>query len=387
MENIIWSIGHQIKVSDIVKANNCELYDSKGNKYIDLESGVWCTSIGHSNKRINDVIKNQLDKISHTGFCYCNPHIHETAHKILSITKLEGGKCEFFCSGSEAVEFGMRVARILSKKPKALKFSDSYFGSYGDATKKNTDSWYEYDWLNCSCNGSQGCKGECGDFKKIPFNEIGIFIFEPGSSGGMVRFPTNQMIEKIINKIRANDGIIVINEITTGIGRTGKWFGYKHYNIIPDIVAIGKGIGNGYPVSITAISNELSAILENSNFNYSQSHQNDPLGAVVAGEVIDIITEQNLLEISTEKANYLLSKLKTLQIQYTIFKEIRSRGLMFALEFEKDATLIYDKLIKSGFILAKRSNAEVLRMDPALTIEKNLLDAFTDTLANILDEL
>ena len=116
MKNIIWSTGHQIQFENIVDSDNCFLFDTNGNRLIDLESGVWCTSVGHNNKRINNVITNQINQITHTGFCYCHPQINETAQKILEITGIKSGKCEFLCSGSEAVEYGIRVAREISKK-------------------------------------------------------------------------------------------------------------------------------------------------------------------------------------------------------------------------------------------------------------------------------
>lgn len=314
MKNIVWSTGHPLKFNNIVNSDNCFLFDSKGNKLIDLESGVWCTSVGHNNKRVNNVITSQINKISHTGFCYCNPQLEITAQKVFEITGLNDGKCEFLCSGSEAVEYGMRIALTVSNKPLVLTFSDSYFGAYGTAATKDKNNWYIFDWLNCSCNNTDNsCTGECADFQKIPFDQIGIFLFEPGSSSGLVRFPSKKLIQKIIEKVKEQNGIIMANEITTGIGRTGKWFGYQHYDFIPDIVAIGKGIGNGYPVSITVISDELAKKQEISDFRYAQSHQNDPLGAFVASEVIDIIGQEDLIEKSCKKGEYLKEKLIALK--------------------------------------------------------------------------
>jgi len=146
-EHIIWSNGHKKMFENIVDSDNCFIYDTDGNKFIDLESGVWCTCVGHNNKRINNVITSQINKITHTGFCYCNPQIEATACKILEITNIVEGKCEFFCSGSEAVEFGMRVARSVTNKPLVLAFSDSYFGAYGDASAKNSNNWHIYNWV------------------------------------------------------------------------------------------------------------------------------------------------------------------------------------------------------------------------------------------------
>jgi acetylornithine/N-succinyldiaminopimelate aminotransferase len=385
MKNIIWSTGHQLKFGNITGSDNCFLYDEDGNRLVDLESGVWCTSVGHNNQRINQVITNQIGRITHTGFCYGHPAIDETALKVLEITGLNGGKCEFLCSGSEAVEFGMRIARTISEKSLALTFTDSYFGAYGDAASKNKNGWYIYDRLNCGCATSpEGCTGECEEFKKIPFSQIGIFMFEPGSSMGLVRFPSEKLIRKITDRIKPDGGIIMANEVTTGIGRTGKWFGYEHYNLQPDIVAMGKGIGNGYPVSITAISKSISKKLDPKGFIYAQSHQNDPLGAVVAGEVIQIIEDKNLLDACNQKGNFLNEQLEELRKKCPVIKEIRGRGLMLAIEFHKDAMLIYEKLLEEGFIVCKRPNAEVLRLDPALTIEMETLEMFMDVLEKIL---
>jgi acetylornithine/N-succinyldiaminopimelate aminotransferase len=388
MNNIIWSTGHLLKAGNIADSGNCFLYDTNGKRYVDLESGVWCTCLGHNNKRINKVITAQINRITHTGFCYCNPVIEETAKKILEINHMESGKCEFLCSGSEAVEYGMRIARALSNKPLAIAFSDSYFGSYGDAAVKSEDKWFVYDRLNCSCaRDGNGCTGECDEFSNIPFIKTGIFLLEPGSSSGLVRFPHPRLIEKIVERIKENGGLIMSNEITTGIGRTGKWFGYQHYNLQPDIVAMGKGLGNGYPVSATAVSKSIADKLLLSDFHYSQSHQNDPLGAMVAGEVIDIIRENDLIRESDEKGSYLKENLLALKEKFPLIREVRGKGMMLAIELTGCATPVYEALLDKGFIVARRPNAEVLRLDPAFTIEKETMDEFLSALREILGKL
>lgn len=388
MNHIIWSTGHILKFGNIVDSDNCFIYDSQGYRMVDLESGVWCTCLGHNNKRINKVISDQINKISHSGFCFIHPQIEETARKVLDINNLQGGKCEFICSGSEAVEYGMRIARTLTTKPLALTFADSYLGAYGDASAKSADKWFIYDRLNCSCNHSgSGCVGDCEEFNRIPFREIGIFLLEPGSSSGLVRFPDARLIKKISTKVQESGGIVMSNEITTGIGRTGKWFGYQHYNIQPDIVAMGKGIGNGYPVSVTAVSKNIADQLKHKGFHYSQSHQNDPLGAFVAAEVIDIIAEGALCDEAREKGYYLFGKLTEMQEEFPLIREVRGRGLMLAVEFTRDASRIYEALLAAGFIVALRPNTEVLRLDPALTIEKETLDLFLAALRDVLVNL
>jgi acetylornithine aminotransferase len=227
----------------------------------------------------------------------------------------------------------------------------------------------------------------CQLFSNIPFDKIGIFLFEPGSSSGLVNFPSAKLIERISKKITENDGLIVINEVTTGAGRTGKWFGFQHYDLKPDMIAIGKGIGNGYPVSVAAISGRAARLLENCHFHYSQSHQNDPLGATVVNEVIGTISDENLVERSRMLGEKIMKGLEGLKRSDSILKEIRGRGLMIAIEFTRDAELIQKELIKKGFIVAKRSGHEVLRIDPALTIEEKDIDAFIRSLNEIITYL
>ncbi len=388
MDHIVWSTGHELLLDNVVKAENCDIYDSAGKKYIDLESGVWCTSVGHCNPRVNQRMISQIGNICHTGFNYCSPLIEETAGKILEITGMPGGKCEFLCSGSEAVEYCLRAAIQLKKGKKTLTFSDSYFGAYGEATKKQGDDWYIFNWLECSCQShGQGCTGECSEFLKIPFDQVGIFLFEPGSSSGLVRFPSQKLIERIAAEIRKNDGFIVVNEITTGAGRTGKWFGYQHYNVKPDMVAIGKGIGNGYPVSVSAFSARIVKLLEANPFHYSQSHQNDPLGAAVAGEVIDVISAENLLDRCCKLGEKLKSDLNKIKKTNSLIKDIRGRGLMIAVEFTKDTKFVHEELLKRGFIVAKRSGHEVIRIDPSLTISQKDIELFLEALVEIINEI
>jgi acetylornithine aminotransferase len=330
----------------------------------------------------------QLKKITHAGFNYCNPILETAAGKVLEITGFRDGKCEFLCSGSEAVEYCIRAAKTIKPDDMVFTFSDSYFGAYGEAARQDSREWYRYNRHDCTCDtGGEGCTGECSGFSKIPFGKIGIFLFEPGSSSGLVNFPSEKLIAKISEKIRENNGLIVINEVTTGAGRTGKWFGFQHYGLEPDMVAIGKGIGNGYPVSVAAISGRASGLLEKHHFHYSQSHQNDPLGATVVAEVIDTINDEKLVERGRQLGEKLMTGLEIMRKPGSILKEIRGRGLMIALEFTRDAGPVQKELVKRGFIVAKRSGHEVLRIDPALTIKKKDIDEFMFNLDEIITQL
>jgi len=391
MDHIFWCIGHRLILPNIVRGEGCFLYDSQGHKYLDLESGVWCTPLGHSHPQVNQALKVQIDRITHTGFCYAAPALESTAQKVLDLIGLSDGKCIFLSSGSEAVEFGVQTLRAVSGKPLLLTLADSFLGSYGSAGKKNKDEWFLFDWTPCTeCPQALGCDPNCDHLSTIPFDQVGGFVFEPGSASGLVRFPPRALIHRLTDRVRQQGGIVHINEVTTGFGRTGKWFGFQHYGIGPDIVSLGKGLGNGYPVSAIAMSFKIADCLNRRPFHYSQSHQNDPLGCAAAEAVISALQKDNLVEKSAQAGSYLLDQLRQLKKAHAVVADIRGRGMMIAIEFnpgvENDAIrTLHEKLIQNGYIVAKRPGLNVLRLDPPLIITKESIDAFLTCFNQLLE--
>lgn len=316
--------------------------------------------------------------------------MEEAAREILPLLGFEEGKCVFLCSGSEAVEYGVRVAQSLNERPLLMTMTDSYFGAYGSAFRKQEDEWFCFDWAECAaCQYTNECNEQCERWATIPFAKIGGFLFEPGSSSGLVRFPPDKLIRSIAAAIKGNDGLVLVNEVTTGVGRTGKWFGYQHYGISPDIVAMGKGIGNGYPVSVTAFSPGVIDRLGGSQVKYAQSHQNDPLGAAIAREVIRVIKDEGLIKRSRDIATMLVSGLEGIKARTGRIKQIRARGLMVALELIDDPNASYTtrthrELVCNGYVLAQRPGLNVLRLDPSLTVERKDIEGFLETFEDLL---
>jgi acetylornithine aminotransferase len=191
--------------------------------------------------------------------------------------------------------------------------------------------------------------------------------------------------------VKENDGLVLVNEVTTGIGRTGTWFGYQHYGISPDIVALGKGIGNGYPVSVTACAPGVIDRLGSRPVKYAQSHQNDPLGAAVARAVVEVIKEEDLIERGKGIAAILLAGLEGIKDRTGQIKEIRSRGLMVALELKDDPEASFTirthrELVRRGYVLGRRPGVNVLRLDPSLTIDQNDIQGFLEAFEAVLTD-
>ncbi len=329
----------------------------------------------------------------YTGYCYAHPVIQEAAHSLLELIDFQEGKCLFLTSGSEAVEVGVKAIKKISSKPLLLTFSDSFLSSLGSSSTKPSAEWFLFDWSLCNiCPSKETCDPDCLHFSSIPFEKISGFVFEPGSSSGPVKFPPEALIGLIVNRIHKDGGVVQINEITTGMGRTGKWFGYMHYGVTPDIISMGKGIGNGYPVSAVAFNKKTLCKMEEKDFYHSQSHQNDPLGCAAVNAVIQTMKKENILEKFIFAGSYLMEKLSDLKNKYATLKEIRGRGLIMAMEFSEkidhDAVVsIYEKLLEKGFIIAKRPKLKVFRIDPPLIIEKRMMDDFVKAMDAILSEV
>jgi acetylornithine aminotransferase len=225
----------------------------------------------------------------------------------------------------------------------------------------------------------------------IPFEDIGSFVFEPGGSGSsFVRFPPKRLVEAIAQQIQQEQGLIVVNEVTTGMGRTGKWFGFQHYDIQPDVVALGKGLGNGYPVSAVAMKRDIGKRLEQSRFHYAQSHQNDPLGCAVAKEVIATLREGHWIETINAVGAYFLEGLKLLEAKHSVVREARGRGILLCLELYPNDILTvqstYQLLLERGFLVGYYSAGNILRFDPALTIDRDDIDLLLESLDSILGD-
>lgn len=393
MTNIIWMSGHDRLVGDMVRADNCSLYDADGKRYVDLESGVWCTPIGHGHKETRRVMAEQAARIGHTGFCYASGVVEQAAAKVLDLHAMTGGQCVFLCSGSEAVEYGVRVAQTVSPKPLLMTMTDSYFGAYGSAYRKEEDQWFCFDWMGCAdCPLTGECSRACPRWAAIPFEKIGGFLFEPGSSSGLVRFPPEKLIRGIAAKIKDAGGLFLVNEVTTGVGRTGEWFGYQHYGVSPDIAAMGKGIGNGYPVSVTAIAPRVAARLADQPVPYAQSHMNDPLGAALAHTVLTVIEQEGLIGRGRDIGERLAAGLEGIRTRTGIIAALRARGLMIAVELPDDdrasrTTRCHRELVRRGYILGKRPGLNVLRLDPSLTIDEQDIEGFLAAFEDVLKQL
>jgi acetylornithine/N-succinyldiaminopimelate aminotransferase len=378
---------HPINGINFVRGENCALFDENGRRFVDLESGSWAAVLGHAHPEVNATLHEQLDRVMHLGVRCPNGTAEAAAVDVLELVGMSHGRCTFLSSGSEAVEFGVQAARRLSERPLLLTFSDSYLAAFGSAGRKDLSEWH---LANCQALAKMD---PAEALATIPFERIGGFVFEPGGgSPGFVRFPPAALVEAIADRVQADGGLLVCNEVTTGMGRTGRWFGYQHYRLSPDVVALGKGLGNGYPVSAVAIRGELAERLERGGLHHAQSHQNNPLGCAVARTVIRVLRDGNWIERGAAAGARLIEQLRELQRRHPAIREVRGRGMLIGLEFAPEAghsgssvhAALWERGLIAGCYPAGHPAGTGLRFDPSLTIDDSDLERLVECLGSVL---
>lgn len=318
---------HPINDTNISYAKNCYLYDANGNEIVDFTSGIWCTSLGHSNEEVSTAMFEQSNKISNIHYKLRSVPTEKLASTLTSLVNHPMGKCVFLSSGSEAVELSVRIARLINSQGLFFTFSGSFLSSHSHSTQpRNVGTWLEFDYSNCfNCHKLTDCS-KCKYMDNIDFSNISTFVIESALAKD-ITFPEKKLVQFIVKKIKYNGGIVIANEVTTGLGRTGEWFGYNHLGITPDMITLGKSLGNGYPVSCVILSEEISLKIKDTNFTYAQSHQNDPLGSAVGESVISIMKRDNLIERSRTIGTFFIDELNKLEIEFPKVKKIKGRGL------------------------------------------------------------
>lgn len=361
---------------------------------VDFESGCWAAVLGHCRKELAEVMHLNAGRLFHTHQFFSAEHPGALVEELI---KAAGVGCSykgtFMSSGSEAVSLAVALAETISGRPRKLSLSISYHGALpGLRMPRKPEEWLDLDVREClNCPNAVSCR-ECGKFAWVDFSEFCAFVFEPGNSGGAVFCPPEKLTAYICEEVRRAGGYVIVNEVTTGFGRTGKWFGFQHYNAFasesgaPDFIALGKGLGNGYPVSCLLTRPNLAELAESSGYRYVQSHTDDPLGCSVARKVVEIIARENLVERGNESGLYLRARLAKTGERTGGIAEIRGRGLMNVAVLTKEykAKEVFKALLTEGFFTGYSEVHNFIHLYPPMIISHEEIDGLCSALEHIL---
>lgn len=377
---------HPLAIS-ISHAKGSYIYDSDGNKHLDFVAGVSACTLGHCHPRVVEATKNQIDKYLHV--MVYGEYIQEPA---LNLTKLlaqhlpESLKTTYLVnSGTEAIEGSLKLARRVTGR-KEIIFGDNAYhgntmGSMSIMGSKERRAPFEPLIPDCTPIGFN--KEE--DINKITTKTAGV-IFETIQGGAGFNQPKNGFLKKVKKRCEEVGALLILDEIQPGFGRTGKLFGFENYDVVPDILVLGKGMGGGLPIGAFTASYEHMALLkDNPKQGHITTFGGNPVIAAAALATLEELVESNLIPQTLEKEKYFRSLLV-----HPLIKEIRGKGLMLApiMESGEIANKAILKCKDRGLILFwLLFEQRAIRITPPLTISMGEIKEGCDILLEVLDEI
>lgn len=359
---------------EIERAEGIYMYDKDGKQYIDLISGIGVSNVGHRHPNVVNAIKEQVDKYMHLivfGEFVQTPQVQLA--KALSDTLPDNLNSTYFLnSGSEAVEGALKLAKRVTGRSKIVSFQNAYHGSSHGAL---------------SVCGEEDLKSKfrplLPEIYHIEFNNIvqlheideqtACVIVEPIQGEAGIRMPQNGFLKALRKQCDEVGALLILDEIQTGFGRTGKLWAFEHFGIVPDILVCAKGMGGGMPIGAFISSYENMALFKNNPMlGHISTFGGHPVSCAASLATLKTIQEEKLLDEAESKGKLFVELLKHSKI-----KEIRQKGLFLAVEFENYDTLkpIIDKVMELGivtdwFLFCDNS----MRIAPPLTITREQIE-------------
>ena len=413
-------------------AKGINLYDINGKCYKDVVSSWWCNLLGHCNERINQAIKNQLDKLEHVIFANFT---HKTAITLCQrlVEVLPKGLCKFNFAdnGSASVEMAMKMSFQYhqqvgnTRKTRFMALTDAYHGETIGALSVGACDLYTQiykpilmdvtrvqapDCYRCPCGQCRGnCNCECIKYAEQTFEKYGdetcAILVEPllQGSAGMKIYPPMFLtkLRELCDKYKVH---LIADEIATGYGRTGKMFAFDWAGVSPDIICLSKGLTGGYmPMSICVTTQDIydafyADYLSGKAFMHSHTYAGNPLGCSAAIEVLNILKDENIIEKANKRAVYFNNIINEKFADYKHVGEIRHIGLINAIELVEDRNSkksfdsknrfgyqIYKKALQKGVLL--RPLGDIIYFNPPLIIEEPDMDFVTDVALECMKEV
>ena len=359
-----------------VKAEGCKIYDKDGNEYLDFYGGHAVISIGHTHPKYVAKINEQLDKIGFYSNSVLIPQQDEYAEKLGKASGYPDYSLFMVNSGAEANENALKLASFHNNRKKVLAFHGSFHGRTAAAVKVTDipkywaaiNETFEVDFF--PLNDIETVK------KAIQTKEYSSVIVEGILGIGGIVIPEPDFLQELSKICEETDTVLILDEIQSGYGRSGKFFAHQYAGIKPDIISIAKGMGNGFPISGILISPKFKAIHGQLGTTFGGNH----LACAAALAVIEVMEEEKLVENAANIGEFLMSELKKLPR----IKEVRGKGLMIGLEFDQPIKPLRDKLLFEEKVFTGVTGTHIFRLLPPLSVTKELADDFLKRFKKVL---
>ncbi|MBF0492487.1 MAG: aspartate aminotransferase family protein [Deltaproteobacteria bacterium] len=368
------------------RGEGCWLYDLEGKKYLDLVAGIAVNVLGHAYPKMSEVIAEQSKKLIHTSNLYQVRYQVELAEKLASISFADKS---FFCnSGAEANEAALKLARKYQKvngHPERFKLL-TFEGSFHGRTLAMINA-------NASPKFRKGFEPDVPGFVYLPFGdlqvvqqllekdtEIAALLVEPIQGEGGINIPPSGYLEGLRKLCDQHGVLLMLDEVQTAIGRTGKMFAYEHTSIQPDVMTLAKGLAGGIPIGALLATDKVAAAFQPGD--HASTFGGNPFATRVALCVLEGV-QNELLKSVQDLGLYFLNALKDLQTKKDIIKEVRGLGLMLGIELKQTLPNVVQQAMQEG-LLINCTHDTVLRFVPPLILKKEEIDWALGVLEKIL---
>ena len=355
------------------------VYDTEGREYIDFLSSYSALSHGHRHPRIVAAAQAQLDKITLTSRAFHNAEMGPFLHELCEYAGMSMALP--MNTGAEAVETAIKAARKWAYAVKGVPrheadiivCADNFHGRTVTIISFSTENLYRDDFGPFTPGFTIIPYGDADALEAAITPNTAAFMVEPLQGEAGVAVPPAGFLERAQELCAKNDVLFVLDEVQTGLGRTGRRFCYQHEDVHPDLVIVGKALGGGvYPVSAVVGKMEILSLFRPGE--HGSTFGGNPLGAAVARESLRVLEEEQLASRSAELGEYLMARLRAIQSPYV--KEVRGKGLLIGLVLEPDAggaRRFCVALMEQG-LLCKETHEDVIRFAPPLVISREQLD-------------
>lgn len=368
----------------VTKGMGALLYDEKGNEYIDCVAGHAVLNIGHSHPKFIEAVKNQLEKVVMVPPGFPVEQRAKLLEKLADITPKPLTQSFLSNSGTESIETALKVilaANRDKKQPEVISFKRDFHGRTLGSLAMTHNMKYRKPFLSwLTPNVKFASHGNIETVKElINENTVAIFCELIQGEGGIHLVPDD--FPKALRELcDENDLILVIDEVQTGFGRTGKMFSFEHYNIVPDILCVAKAIAGGLPMGATIASEDLYNKFQQGE--HGTTYGGNPIVCAAANAVIDIILEERLVENSATQGEKILKVLNNLAEENNLIRTVRGKGLMIGVEYKKKVKEMI-KRAETMYVLLLNAGLTVIRLLPPLVINDSQVAKVLDVMHKI----
>ena len=353
----------------------CKLWDNEGNEYIDAFAGIAVNSLGYNHPVLVKAIAEQATKVMHCSNLY---YTEIQAKALRLVAEATGMDRIFFANcGAEGNEGAMKLARKygVAKSPtkyKIISADESFHGRTFDTLAATGHDYYHVGYGPLSPGHVLVPYADIKALEAVMDEDVCAVLLEPIQGEGGVHVPSDEYLQQVRALCDKYDALLIFDEVQTGVARTGKWFGYMHSGVKPDVLTFAKGIGGGFPVAGFAVPERLARVFKPGD--HGGTFGGNPLawGGVYA--TLATIKSEGLVEKVAQKGEYFMVELKKLQAKYpALVKEVRGRGLILGMELTKEGRPVVEHCLANGVIINCTAGS-VIRIVPPLIISKEEID-------------